>query len=106
MPMQTCTLSRIAAALLVSSLVAVAPGGASAASVRIAHDPGGALDDYSKRYSALRDSGDSVMVDGPCDSFCTLVLVYVPKDRICVTGKASFGFHLVVGGPNDSYPVP
>ena len=46
-----------------------------------------------RRFRALRDSGEKVVVDGDCDSACTLLLGYIPKDRICVTPKARFGFH-------------
>jgi hypothetical protein len=34
-----------------------------------------------------------VIVDGPCLSACTVLLGTIPKDRICVTGRAAFGFH-------------
>jgi hypothetical protein len=33
------------------------------------------------------------MVDGQCLSACTLVLALLPRERICVTPNASFGFH-------------
>ena len=44
-------------------------------------------------FTAVRESGERVIIDGPCLSACTLVLGVVPKDRICVTPRAVFGFH-------------
>jgi hypothetical protein len=41
----------------------------------------------------VRDSGERVIVDGSCLSACTLVLGTVPRERICVTRRANFGFH-------------
>jgi hypothetical protein len=41
----------------------------------------------------VRDSGQRVVIDGPCLSACTLVLSMVPNSRICVTRRAILGFH-------------
>jgi hypothetical protein len=41
----------------------------------------------------MRDSGERVVIDGPCLSACTLVLSIVPNNRICVTRRAVLGFH-------------
>jgi hypothetical protein len=41
----------------------------------------------------VRESGERVVIDGPCLSACTLVLMTVPADRICVTRRAVLGFH-------------
>ena len=41
----------------------------------------------------LRSSGQSVVIDGPCLSACTLLLGIIPRDRICVTPRAKLGFH-------------
>jgi len=41
----------------------------------------------------VRASGERVVIDGPCLSACTLVLMTVPEDRICVTRRAVLGFH-------------
>lgn len=66
---------------------------ASDATVRIQNDHGGRIGSYMRRFRALRESGENVVVDGDCVSACTLLLGYIPKDRICVTRKARFGFH-------------
>src|SRR5262249_2644461 len=48
---------------------------------------------YLQQFAMIRDSGSRVIIDGSCLSACTLVLGTVPKDRICVTSRASLGFH-------------
>ena len=63
------------------------------ADVRILASPGGEVGSYIKLFSVLRQSGQRVIVDGPCFSACTLVLSSIPRNRICVTPKAVLGFH-------------
>ena len=63
------------------------------ADVRITRDFGGHVDQYKKRYAAIRDSGERVIIDGICNSACTLVLGIVPLNKICVTPRAAMGFH-------------
>jgi hypothetical protein len=65
----------------------------AAAEYRITRDFGGLVEEYKAKYAKLRDSGDRVIIDGICNSACTLVLGIVPLSRICVTPKASLGFH-------------
>jgi hypothetical protein len=66
----------------------------AAADYHITRDFGGYVEQYKARYSKLRDQGERVVIDGICNSACTLVLGIVPSNRICVTPKASLGFHL------------
>jgi hypothetical protein len=61
---------------------------------RVTADLGGSVEGHKETFAALRDSGQRVVVDGPCDSACTLVLGIVPLSRICVTDRGSFGFHM------------
>jgi hypothetical protein len=63
------------------------------ATVIIKDDHGGNIGVYWSRYSALRDMGEKIVIDGICSSACTLVLGMVPHDRICVTQNALLGFH-------------
>jgi hypothetical protein len=63
------------------------------AELRILGSPGGEVEPYVKLFSLVRQSGERVMIDGPCLSACTLVLSIVPSDRICVTPRAVLGFH-------------
>ena len=44
-------------------------------------------------FAMVRQSGERVIIDGPCLSACTLVLSAVPEDRICITRRAILGFH-------------
>jgi hypothetical protein len=60
---------------------------------RIGDDVGGLIDTYVQRFSRIRNSGERMVVDGQCLSACTLVLAFVPRERICVTPNAVFGFH-------------
>jgi len=77
-------------ACLVASLVSLSPVHAA---MVISGDNGGRIDRYLNKFEQVRASGQQVVIDGPCLSACTLVLSAVPKDRICVTNKASLGFH-------------
>jgi len=65
----------------------------AAADVRILSSPGGPVVPYVRVFEAVRNSGERVIIDGPCLSACTLVLSVVPGNRICVTRRAVLGFH-------------
>jgi hypothetical protein len=68
-------------------------GTAVADEVRILGSPGGEVGPFLDMFQQLRESGDRVVIDGPCLSACTLVLSVVPNNRICVTKRAVLGFH-------------
>ncbi len=74
-------------------LLLLLSGGPALADLRITRDFGGYVDQYKAKYAALRDNGERVVIDGICNSACTLVLGIVPLSRICVTPRASLGFH-------------
>ena len=63
------------------------------AEVRILASPGGQVGPFLDLFERVRDSGERVVIDGPCLSACTLVLSIVPQHRICVTRRAILGFH-------------
>lgn len=65
----------------------------AAADVRIVASPGGQIGPFVALFERLRQSGERVIIDGPCYSACTLVLVLLPRDQICVTPRAVLGFH-------------
>ncbi len=48
------------------------------------------------------------MIDGPCLSACTLVLMTIPEERICVTRRAVLGFHAArsIDGRGRMYAEP
>jgi hypothetical protein len=66
---------------------------AAAADYRVTRDHGGDMEQYKARWRQIRDSGERVIIDGICNSACTLVLGIVPTKRICATPRASLGFH-------------
>jgi hypothetical protein len=63
------------------------------ADYRITRDYGGLVEQYKTKFAKIRDHNERVIIDGVCNSACTLVLGIVPLNRICVTPKASLGFH-------------
>jgi hypothetical protein len=67
---------------------------AAAADYRITRDHGGLVNRYTLKYLEVRDRGERVIIDGFCNSACTLVLGIVPLNRICVTPRARLGFHM------------
>lgn len=78
--------------LFILALLTALPHRADAL-VRITNDRGGVVDIYIRRFERLRDSGQQVWIDGTCLSACTMVLGYIPADRLCITSRAVFGFH-------------
>src|SRR5580658_2643279 len=66
---------------------------AASADVLIVNDPGGEVSSYVEKFQQVRDSGERVVIDGPCLSACTLLTGIVPRDHVCVTGRAVLGFH-------------
>src|SRR5256886_15395374 len=77
----------IVAAALCAAIVPVR------AEVRILASPGGQVGPFIELFDKVRQSGERVVIDGPCLSACTLVLMTVPSERICVTRRAVLGFH-------------
>jgi len=91
---------RITLAVLLALLAAVP----ARADLVIKSSPGGWVEDYLTVFSRVRQSGEKVIIDGPCLSACTLVLSTIPSNRICVTKRAVLGFHaprIII----DSYPA-
>jgi hypothetical protein len=77
-------------ALLLLVLPAATPAHAV---LRITSDHGGYLSEYKAKYERIRDRHERVIIDGICNSACTLVFGIVPLSRVCVTPRASLGFH-------------
>jgi hypothetical protein len=63
------------------------------AEIRILASPGGKVGPFLDLFDKVRETGERVVIDGPCLSACTLVLSIVPNERICVTRRAVLGFH-------------
>lgn len=77
-------------ALVLMSLVFAIPAHAD---LRITRDHGGYVEAYKTKYQQIRKRGERVIIDGICNSACTLVFGIVPPNKICVTPRASLGFH-------------
>src|SRR6516225_9807716 len=86
---RTAILKVIRLATMMCALAAVP----AQADVRILSSPGGEVGPFLDLFEQVRDSGERVVIDGPCLSACTLVLSMVPNSRICVTRRAVLGFH-------------
>jgi hypothetical protein len=76
-----------------SFVLLVALATPAAADVRITRDHGGYVDQYKAKYTRVREKGERIIIDGICNSACTLLLGMVPLNRVCVTPRASLGFH-------------
>ena len=95
---------RIAAALVGAVLAALTVTTVHA-TVRIVSDPGGQIGPYLENLQALRNSGERVIIDGPCLSACTMVLGVIPHERICVTSRAKLGFHAAWNPGDNGRPI-
>jgi hypothetical protein len=94
------------ATLVATAALALAMTTGASATMRIGDDVGGRIGTYVDQYTAARNSGERVVIDGVCLSACTLVLGIVPRSRICVTRRAMLGFHAAwMPGP-EGRPVP
>ncbi|MFY9695893.1 MAG: hypothetical protein WA776_08235 [Xanthobacteraceae bacterium] len=80
-------------AVLAGALASALVTSAASADVRIVSDPGGEVSSYIQKFHAMRDSGEHVVIDGPCLSACTLLTGIIPRNRVCVTQRAVLGFH-------------
>src|ERR1700741_3275278 len=79
--------------ILVAALTLCAGVTSARAEVRILSSPGGQVGPFIELFDKVRQTGERVVIDGPCLSACTLVLMTVPSERICVTRRAVLGFH-------------
>ena len=77
-------------ALVLIPLLAAFP---ARADLHITRDHGGYVEEYKTKYARIRDRRERVIIDGICNSACTLVFGIVPMNKICVTPRASLGFH-------------
>src|SRR5262245_55431073 len=77
----------------------------ASATMRIYEDRGAQIGYYLENYTRLRCSGESVVIDGNCFSACPLLLGAIPRDRICATERARFGFHAAWMPDGEGRPV-
>ena len=78
---------------VLASFLLFAPLVANAETVQIIDDRGGLVIAYQMQWAMLAPSVN-VQIKGPCVSACTILLGYIPRERISVSPKASLGFHL------------
>jgi hypothetical protein len=81
---------RLLPLLVLCATTAAAP---ARADLHITRDHGGYIEEYKAKYQQIRDTHQRVIIDGICNSACTLVFGIVPLNKICVTPRASLGFH-------------
>jgi len=80
-------------AVLVGALASALVGTVASAEVRIRNDMGGEVSSYLRKYEAMRESGEHLVIDGPCLSACTLFTAVLARNQVCVTRRAVLGFH-------------
>lgn len=78
---------------IITAVIMLTIGTTQAPALTITNDTGGWVPPYMKKFKAVAKRGERVVIDGPCMSACTLVLHYVPTNRICVTQRAVIGIH-------------
>ena len=66
-------------AVVFGAVLAALSGSSASAAVRITSDTGGQIGPYLEQLMAIRESGQQVIIDGPCLSACTLVLGVIPR---------------------------
>ena len=79
---------------VLASFLLFAPSLANAKTVQIIDDRGGLVIAYQMQWAMLAPQRVNVQIAGPCVSACTILLGYIPRERICVSSRASLGFHL------------
>jgi hypothetical protein len=79
--------------LIAGAILLISGASSASATMLISEDRGGQIGHYLQVFATLRSSGENVVIDGNCLSACTLVLGLVPRERMCATSRARFGFH-------------
>jgi hypothetical protein len=64
----------------------------------VQYDEGGILDKHVDRWRQIAAQGGSIDILGLCQSACTMVTVYFPKDRLCFGERAYLNFHQARSG--------
>ena len=54
--------------VLLAAAIAALMFGSADATVRITDDMGGLMTEYASRFATVRESGEKVVIDGPCYS--------------------------------------
>jgi hypothetical protein len=86
-------LTRLAVPLAVWAITLALPIPSLAEPIVLSDGAGGPLAHAYFRWRYVANRGDTVEVRVPCASACTLVLVHIPRDRLCIGKDGAFGFH-------------
>jgi hypothetical protein len=62
--------------------------------VVVHYGPGGLLSESKEQWVLSAAAGDTVEIRGPCFSACTLVVSYIPRERLCFDRRGRLAFHL------------
>jgi hypothetical protein len=90
----TGALTALAAGFTIAATMLSGAVQARAGTIDVYDDHGGSVASYDRRWAQISRSGANIRIVGPCQSACTVLLRHIPRQRICVTPEASFGFHL------------
>jgi hypothetical protein len=80
-------------AFVAGAIASVLATAVASADVRVTNDPGGEVTAYVQKFQEMRQSGERLVIDGPCLSACTLFTAFIPRSHVCVTKRAVLGFH-------------
>jgi len=78
---------------ILAAILTLGASVASAETIDVSDDHGGLLMAYQQQWAQLSARGLNVRIVGPCVSACTVLFGYIPRQNICVTPGAYFGFH-------------
>jgi hypothetical protein len=70
------------------------PGAQGRYTTRVYNDGGGLLQEYDVQWQKIAADGGQVEVLGNCLSACTILIAYIPKERLCFGQNASLQFHM------------
>jgi hypothetical protein len=56
-------------------------------------EKGGGIYEHRTRFQALANSGNQVEIRGRCQSACTLIMAYIPRERLCFGDRGFLAFH-------------
>jgi hypothetical protein len=91
--------------VIAGALFLISGVSSASATMLITEDRGGQIGQYLQAFAALRSSGEDVVIDGNCFSACTLLLGLIPRERVCATSRARFGFHAAWMPDENGQPV-
>ena len=76
---------------VLASFLFFSPPVANALTVKIIDDRGGLVIAYQMQWAMLAPQSVNVKIKDPYVSVCTILLGYIPRERICVSSRASRG---------------